>query len=66
MAMVIGKLPIQPNAKAPMKVTKAPIMLIIGITIRFLPPVAIAQRATTTYPQLVHFLHKYTPREQLY
>ena len=48
MAMVIGKLPIQPNAKAPIKVTKAPIMLIISHHRPFLHPVAVALFATTT------------------
>ena len=33
MAIVIGRLPIQPNIIAPMNVTKLPIMLIIGITL---------------------------------
>ena len=48
MAMVIGKLPIQPNIIAPMKVTKAPIMLIILLHRPFLPPVVVAKNATTT------------------
>ena len=140
MAIVIGRLPIQPNIIAPIKVTKLPTMLIISITVHFYLPwllhllqqpllclshsiipnlyghilaigpsvgcfptffalIAISafaafylhrqaqynisapaftwfkvhfltsyQRSNFAccYPQLVHFLHKYTPRKQLY